>query len=361
MIDNQIGTARGSSESPSHHRRKHVSPDAKRRSLALFAALVAVCVLLLVSGCSGKPDASSFEEAFKNDTIATEGVMSSDYVEDSAYEVKEFEASDVNEQNGVYYCSFTATIENDSFKTELEGRGYATPKSENSDDCKYEFTVNSSETSPVAGVSQDPDHDLDDAEITLSKDGETCTATVEDAYDYWFVTGTTTHTYTYSFDSEDGWIFDDEDSTTTTTYKSDLEGTYTSPSGVEIPYTSFTISNVDEDLGSFTISFTQGQWVDGVKNTHFEAKVSEQAGISPEEGPEEDGALDNGIVYYFEATGTSDQGDGSASMNGYIGVDENGHNIIYVESSQVDTLRQLYERDPRETEDSVDDYTFVKE
>lgn len=314
-------------------------------------------------GAIGSASDDGFKIAFAQENIAKEGVVSNDFTKATPYEVTAFEVNNLTESDGERVCDIKATIENESFSTVITAKGTEiTPEGEDAS-ATYSFDVLDTTTVPKKGIDLDNENELGEVESVLSEDGKTCTVEVVDDYNYWFVEGTNTALYTYEF-GEDGWEFDEVDEKTAETFK-DLEGTYTFPSGEDTHYSNFTITDLDPAKGSFKISFTQDEVKDNdlAETVYQAANVEETAGITPEltDGDTE-GAMDNGILYRFNATGTTDIGAGAAHMNGYLGEDKAGNKIIYIEESEVSITRTWkFSSEPANETWRAKDYALIKD
>lgn len=118
-----------------------------------------------------------------------------------------------------------------------------------------------------------------------------------------------------------------------------LAGVYKSPAGVSPQFEEFTISDVDSELGEFEITFTQSEIKSqgAAESIYAPASVEAVASVSSRKGSTGEGAMDDGYIYEFEATGTSDQGSETATLKGYISVNESGKPIVYIKESKIST------------------------
>lgn len=298
-------------------------------SVAAFACLI------FGAGCAGGTSSDEFKTAFENDSIVSDGVVRSDYVKETPYSVTSFDVGDTETDGDTTISTINAVIENESFRSNLSIEGRATKEDK---DTSYSFRVLDSQTTPIKGIDFDKDHELEAVEATLSDDGKTCAVEIVNDYDYWFADVVLTDTYTYSFSSDRGWRFDKDDRSDNTTYK-DLEGTYSCPAGTVPQYSDFTISDLDAETGEFEIAFTQDEnpRQNIAEVIYAAASVNAKASIEPQEGTAEKGAMDDGLIYAFKATGTSDKGSKTASIEGYIGVDSSGNQILFLTESKVAT------------------------
>lgn len=316
----------------------------RRGSIFALAAALAITSGALV-GCSGGHNDSAEEQqgtfaaselpldemqaAFEGDSIVENGVASNEYLKESPYKVTSFEVTNNRDSDDGTEYEIKATIENDNYVTEMTVDGLQQGS-------RYEFDVVDSTTTPKKGIDFDNANGIEEAEAVLQSDGKTCTVEDIETYDYWFATVTKGGTYTYKF-TGDGWESDGNNAAEKTEYK-DLEGTYTQPAGELVNLSNFTVSNLVPSTGAFHISFTQEEYVNDFKETMQKASVELDAGITPVNGSSENGAMDDGNIYEFQAHGTTDKGDKTASMNGYIGVDKSGNKILYITDCSVDSI-----------------------
>lgn len=292
------------------------------------------------------------QKAFESCSIVENGVVSSNYVKESPYQVTAFELlSNTSTDNGTEYV-FTATIENDNFITEATVNGLQTGT-------RFKFDVEDSTTTPKKGVDYDNENGIMETTSVLAEDGTSCTVENVESYDYWFATVTKGGTYTYKFDKT-GWCFDSTDAAEKIEYK-DIEGTYVQPAGELVKYSNFKVSNLVPSTGAFHISFTQEEYVNDFKETMYKASVELDAGITPVEGSSESGAMDDGVTYEFQAHGTTDKGDKTASMNGYIGVDKSGNKILYITECSVDSVLDVGLSHDQNRVTKISDWAMLKE
>lgn len=337
----------------------------RRGSIFALAAALAITSGALV-GCSGGHNDSAEEQqgtfaaselpldemqaAFEGDSIVENGVASNEYLKESPYKVTSFEVTNNRDSNDGTEYEIKATIENDNYVTEMTVDGLQQGS-------RYEFDVVDSTTTPKKGIDFDNANGIEKAEAVLQSDGNTCTVEDIETYDYWFATVTKGGTYTYKF-TGDGWESDGNDAAEKTEYK-DLEGTYTQPAGELVNLSNFTVSNLVSSTGAFHISFTQEEYVNDFKETMQKASVELDAGITPVNGSSENGAMDDGNIYEFQAHGTTDKGDKTASMSGYIGVDKSGNKILYITECSVDsTIGTGLDNQNRTTE--ISDWAMLK-
>ena len=335
---------------------------AKKKLVIMGVAAVAAMVLALGlaacggQGASGGKSHDDLRAAFEQDNIVKVGVVSDAYVEKTPYEVTDFAVTEESETEHGFTYKVDAVIENESFTSTLsltcERRGEI-------------ITFDLLDDSSVAkkGIDFDTEHGIGDAQSTLSEDGKSCTVHVESPYDYWFIEGSTEATYTYKFNGE-AWVYDDMRPGADYTFKKDIEGEYACPAGESPQYSGFAISDVDPDKGTFAIKFTQNALapVAGGDIRCQEARAELTAGITFEECADGvDGRMDNGMLYSFEAQGTTDAGGQVAEMKGYLSVDAEGNPIMVLTSSKVDAIATGSWGDPFEKLITVRDYVMTKE
>lgn len=315
----------------------------RRGSIFALAAALAITSGALV-GCSGGNNDSAEEQqgtfaaselpldemqaAFEGDSIVKNGVASDAYLNPSPYKVTSFEVTNNRDSDDGTEYEIKATIENDNYVTEMTVDGLQ-------QDSRYEFDVVDSTTTPKKGIDNDSEYGIENANAALLEDGNTCEVEAIDTYGYWFVDVTNGGTYTYKFNGK-MWELDSDDAIEKVEYK-DMDGTYTAPAGEMETWSNFKVSNLDSKTGAFHISFTQEEFANEFGNDMVKVNVDLNAGMKPVSGATSSGAMDDGVLYAFEAHGTTDKGDGNASMEGYVGVDKAGNEILYINHCSVDT------------------------
>lgn len=229
--------------------------SAGRRLACAILGIVASCFLALsLTACSSAPDLQAFQNAFaEQEANLLEGVALDDYVEPSDYSFS-FDLSEPTTEDGVTSTSGTVTVANDSFQTVYDVTGTY-------QDDTYQFSVNEGQTTPIAGVDFDNEHDFGDAESELVSDN-TCEVTTTQTIDTWFSTISFDKTYRYEFVNDavgSHWSFAGESvNSSNIAYKEGaLDGSYsyTSDSMSEGSFTTFEISNFNAADGTFTVNY----------------------------------------------------------------------------------------------------------
>lgn len=207
---------------------KPPAPKSKKAAIIAGVCAVAVVIIAVVAFVIMGADPISSDQ-LKSDVaasdFATKGVVASNYVNDSPYEITELKSNEQQKstQNifGMQFecvtVSFTGTMQNANFKTEFSGQTtYA------KDNGKWQVvsdpSVTTSTTTPLKGVdfiesnanvSSNTAVVYSTSDFTSTLDGSagsyTSTATQKVSYDMWFATDTATSTATFAFDDEKGW------------------------------------------------------------------------------------------------------------------------------------------------------------
>lgn len=189
-------------------------------STAVFIGIVGLlCLALPNSPLNAISESQLREDLTKTSNILSTGFITSDYVNDSDYNLTELSITSQTEKTGQQFgatydvkeIQFSGTIENVNFKTSFTGTAYYV---KNSDDWVFvnnpEFEANS--TQPLKGVdfidnNNDAKYSITDFSSTINEnDGVySSTGTQTISYEYWFATDTATNTRTFVFDNEEGW------------------------------------------------------------------------------------------------------------------------------------------------------------
>ena len=195
----------------------------------VVVALVAVIAFVMISG--NVPENVVKQDLMKSDLVQN-GAVSSDYVNDSTYQVTELkitkqadEKADAAEAQIVKALVGTDTlrrveisgkIANDNFETSFQGHAYYVKNG--NDWGSLGFTADSEDTKPLKGVdaitpkssysgSSNSKAVYSDFASTLEEsDGfYSSIATQKVTYSYWFADDTATSTTKFTFDQEKGW------------------------------------------------------------------------------------------------------------------------------------------------------------
>ena len=181
---------------------------------------------------------------------AIDGLAANDYVNPSPYHVSDVSLASISEDSEKISADVNATIANDSFSSEVTARFSATRTGDEGHG-DAEVSLVDVVTTPLSGISGDPEHGVSAEDVTDYEAGDTyCRATVvENTSGSWLLSSGTTTSYRYEFDG-DAWRFDGADQGEETTEYGDLEGTYVAD-GI-----SLTISDLDKKTGDCVASLT---------------------------------------------------------------------------------------------------------
>lgn len=198
-------------------------------AVVLLMAIFAIIVPLFNS-----VPTDTVRQAFAQSSFATEGAVSSNYTNPSAYEIKDFKVDkQVDAQtsygsgflgttNASYGAGqiktvyFSGTIANNSFETDFDGQcdfmnvgGNWTPTSTSS------LKINSKYTKPLKGIdaggtsqktsSKNASYSDFSSELYEANGTYTSKATMTLAFTYWFATDTAKVTQSFTFDQNSGW------------------------------------------------------------------------------------------------------------------------------------------------------------
>lgn len=307
-----------------------------RRSTLKIVAALALCAALVLSLSSCGADTKgqteeTFGEAFYSSEIARNGAFQSDYVNESGYSVTSYTCSNIRGgENGTVNADVEATIENDSFQTALKVTGAY------SEDGGYRFDIAESKTTPKKGIDFDKENGLEDceSELTQGSNGPLCTVRVNPSEGYWFLDRMAQGEY--AFTDGVGWQCKSFDSKPV--FNKELEGAYArvpkESESNDFPFddgdyliTGYTISNFDPDAMTFDVEYS----ITG--NFDDKATISGKATAKIEE--EDRGSMDAETLnvthwkgYSFKGEGTSNAGDGTATVSGKIDVSADGERVI---------------------------------
>ena len=220
------------------------SMDPKKRKIIIGAVAAAiVAIIAIVAWCvvsANNVPNDKIESAFRQSDIVKNGVVPSDFVNDSAYQVKSFK---VEKQEDAYKdataveinltkalvgsdtlrkVTFSATIANDNFETKLTGKCYFA-KDNNTWNNVGVSSPSSSETKPLKGVDlmeksnsnlnsstsvNGGSESITDLNSTIDESDGTYTSQASETktIDYWFATDTATASRVFTFDQKQGWV-----------------------------------------------------------------------------------------------------------------------------------------------------------
>lgn len=308
----------------------------QRKRVPTAAASFALCAALALSLSACGPDTKgqteeTFGEAFHSSEIARNGTFQSDYVNESSYSVTSYTCSNIRGgENGAVNADVEATIENDSFQTNLKATGVY------SEEGGYRFNVTESSSTPKKGIDFDKENGLEncESELTQGPNGPLCTAWENPPEGYWFLDRMAQGEYAFT----DGVGWQCKSFKRAPVFNKELEGAYT-----RIPkenensgrlsdkthyfITSYTISNFDTEALTFDVEYS----ITG--NFDDKATISGKATAKMEE--EYRGSIDAETLnvtswkgYSFRGEGTSDAGDGTAKVSGKIDASADGEKTI---------------------------------
>ena len=197
---------------------------------ALCLMMVMVCVL---SGCAGGVSRDQVESDVNSSDIVAEGIVDSDYVNDSPYELVDFTV-DGQEEMGEYAelaqmagvseirkVDVSGTIRNANFETRFTAMvGYGKQgdawllagdpevTSSTTTPLKGVDTMEGAESASVALGSTKAEPSYSDFSATFEDNGGSYRSTASQtvSYDYWFATDSAKNTCAFVFDSDDGWV-----------------------------------------------------------------------------------------------------------------------------------------------------------
>lgn len=221
---------------------KSMSPKKRKIVIGAIAAAIVVIIAIVawcVVSANNVPN-DKVESAFKQSGIVKNGVVSSDFVNDSAYQVKSFKvekqedaykdatAAEINLTKALVgsdtlrEVTFSATIANDNFETKLTGKCYFAKDNSTWNNAGVS-SPSSSETKPLKGVdfmeksNSNPNsststgggsESITDFNSALDESDGTYTSQASETktVDYWFATDTATASRTFTFDQKKGWV-----------------------------------------------------------------------------------------------------------------------------------------------------------
>lgn len=204
-------------------------PAPKNRKIAIIAGACAAAVIVIAVIAFAIAGANPISnDQLRNDVnasdFATAGVVPSNYVNESPYEITDFKVDDQQKSTENLFgaelecvtATFTGTLSNANFETEFTGE--ANYVKENGEWVLFaDPSITSSTTTPLKGVDFiDTTAESSDSAIVYSTSdfastldgGEgsyTSTATQKVSYDMWFATDTATSTATFAFSEDEGW------------------------------------------------------------------------------------------------------------------------------------------------------------
>ncbi len=193
--------------------------------VAIVVVVVAIVVILVaVFSCSNSNVTDEqIEQDFKDSSVLSDGIMQSSYVEDSAYELLDFEVIEQSVESAdmlgldgnMLVVSFAGSMENESFETEFDGHVfYVNDEGTWTEYLSSGFMIDDATTTPLKGVdyfdfsgTSSDNSTVGEFSSTLEQsNGEYISVASQDiSYDYWFATDTATYTETFVFENDMGW------------------------------------------------------------------------------------------------------------------------------------------------------------
>ncbi|TNU89462.1 hypothetical protein FIC87_11250 [Eggerthella lenta] len=290
-----------------------------RRPLKAVAGFAVCAVLALtLAGCGADTKGQTeetFGEAFYGSALVRNGTFQSDYVNESGYSVTDYRCSNIRGgENGTVNADIEASMENDSFQTNLKATGVY------SEDGGYRFEVTESGTTPKKGIDFDREHGLENCESELSQglNGYVCTAWENPPEGAWYLERAAQGEY--AFTSGVGWAcarFDGKP-----VFNKELEGAYArvpqADESGDYFITGYTISNFDPEALTFDMEYAiTGNYLDKqVITGKATATLTSQTLYTGE------------TIYSFEGDGTSDAGNGTAVVQGRLAATKDGSKTL---------------------------------
>lgn len=208
-------------------------------AIVVLAAIIAFIVPLF-----GGVPTDVARQAFAQSSLATNGAVSSNYTNESAYEIKNFKIdkqedplagydSDTRQMAKAWYGTdqlktvyFSGTIANDSFETNFTGKcDFKNVNGTWSKASDYSLTIDNKNTKPLKGVdtlgkqnssssSNNVSYSDFNSDFNESNGTYTSNATSTVAYTYWFATDTAKVSQGFTFDPSSGWKTSGDEQTT---------------------------------------------------------------------------------------------------------------------------------------------------
>lgn len=201
-----------------------------------IAVVVLVAIVAFVMPLFGGVPTDVARQAFAQSSLATNGAVSNNYTNESAYEIKDFKIdkqedalagydSDTRQMAKAWYGTdqlkivyFSGTIANDSFETNFTGEcDFKNVNGTWSKASDYSLTIDSKSTKPLKGVdtlgggqnsssgSNNASYSDFSSDFNESNGTYTSNATGTVAYTYWFATDTAKVSQSFTFDPSSGW------------------------------------------------------------------------------------------------------------------------------------------------------------
>lgn len=300
-------------------------------SVAVVAAAVAAFVVLVLPELMAEPDEAVVTEILAADPDIMDGFAVNDYVQETPYELSDVTVTGLTKgDDGAFTVDATATVVNESFESDVTATlliARADDKDRfpdlahaQEDASGWAGTVlqATASTKAIAGVTFDPAFPEGFAP-TFDAAAQTCTFTASTEYSFWFGADTVSTPVTYAFDGN-AWLRSEGERTSTVTYDGTaLQGDY-APTDVDAAsVASFTISNFDPATNTFAVEYRAV--APGLGSSAVSGVIS--CSISPAEPGDTTGGYVqvDGAVYTFAGEGSSSGGEGTAYLQGVVGLD----------------------------------------
>lgn len=200
-----------------------------------IAIVVLVAIIAFIVPLFGGVPTDVARQAFAQSPLATNGAVSSNYTNESAYEIKNFKIdkqedplagydSDTHQMAKAWYGTdqlktvyFSGAIANDSFETNFTGKcDFKNVNGTWSKASDYSLTIDSKNTKPLKGVdtlgeqnssssSNNVSYSDFNSDFNESNGTYTSNATSTVTYTYWFATDTAKASQSFTFDPSSGW------------------------------------------------------------------------------------------------------------------------------------------------------------
>lgn len=321
----------------------------KKRRMPRWAIVLIVILLVGGAGVGGffalggpayiasmlaEVDESAVAAVLEQDDAFMRGFASTDYVGESTYQLSDVRITQaVTEDDGSVLVDAEAVLTNEFFKSEClvhlifvhasqvdRYPSMQDAETATSPDGEWLGTLSQSSatTRAIAGVTNDPDFP-EGFSPTFDEASQTCSYTGVSSLDMWFGSRRTSTPYTYTFDGQ-AWTRSAGEATEEFSYNADaLAGYYSTQDGDAGRMTSFRIVDFDASTGAFSIEYKatssgfNPQTISGVIACQM---TSEAAGEGSGSFRQADG-----FVYAFSGDGQSSGGDGTAHIEGVLGLD----------------------------------------
>ncbi len=214
--------------------------------IAIVVVIVVVIIVLVVALGNSGISKETVEDDFKKTSYYAGGIVPSNYVNESTYDLVDFSIDGQKQETTVIYdteytgCDvyFSGTMENANFRTEFSGNAYYIKyndswllgSKENGLSGNGFQIDDNSKSEPLKGVDfgTDLSSSIDNCTFgeytsTFNNEDYTSELSRDRSYGFWFATDTATYRQTFTFDNEKGWtpVSDPQvdDTTKTTEWK----------------------------------------------------------------------------------------------------------------------------------------------